>query len=358
MATTGISALGNDQIIAIAALSSKNAATAEFTTGGNGLQGLYNTVHDNSGSWTGGGGGADYTAGAGIDITNDVISVTGKEDTITYGYSGDAISSLNGHAILSNPIPYEVYGISASANISAYESDSALWISGRDWTPELNNKLDSTAQVVTSTAGDGTYVTAINGMGISGQGGGGGSTYTGDAQGALDEVYTNSANWNSTYNTVYNNSASWTGSDFTGLFQAQYGTTTYNDIKNAVDNHKIVYCQSGGRMAFLAYSGSNNYEFQYYRSLTGHTTAAQGDQVFVYTINNANTWSVTTRNTYTEIKPSAGLASAFTNGTAAKLAFSVSNDILNATATVAANSANWQSAYDQLGNVTALLDSL
>lgn len=177
MATTGISALGNDQIIAIAALSSKSAATAEYTTGGGGLQGLYNTVHDNSASWTGGGGGADYTAGAGIDITNDVISVTGKENTITYGYSGDAISSLNGHSIISDSIPYEVYGISASANISAYESDSALWISGRDWTPELNNKLDSTAQVVTSTAGNGTYVTAINGMGISGQGGGGGGGF-------------------------------------------------------------------------------------------------------------------------------------------------------------------------------------
>lgn len=52
MATTGISALGNDQIIAIAALSSKSAATAEYTTGGGGLQGLYNTVNGNSATWT------------------------------------------------------------------------------------------------------------------------------------------------------------------------------------------------------------------------------------------------------------------------------------------------------------------
>lgn len=320
MATTGISALGNDPIIAIAALSSKDAATAEYTTGGNGLQGLYDTVHDNSASWTGGGGGSDYTAGAGIDITNDVISVTGKEDTITYGYSGDAISSLNGHAILSDPIPYEVYGISASANISAYESDSALWISGRDWTPELSNKLDSTAQVVTSTAGDGTYVTAINGMGLSGQGGGGG--------------------------------------DFTGLFQAQYGTTNYNDIKNAVNNHKVVYCQTGGRMAFLAYSGTDNYEFQYYRSIASHSTASQGDQVFVYTVNTANTWSVVARNAYTQMLPGTGLVTAATGGTAAKMTFSVSDDVTSTSATVYGNSAYWQSAYDQLGNVTALLDSL
>jgi hypothetical protein len=37
-----------------------------------------------------------------------------------------------------------------------------------------DDKLDKTAQVVTATAGDGTYVTSINGMEISGQGGGGG----------------------------------------------------------------------------------------------------------------------------------------------------------------------------------------
>ena len=71
MATTGISALGNDQIIAIAALSSKSAATAEYTTGGDGLQGLYNTVHDNSASWTGGGGGGiEYSGIAPIAVNN------------------------------------------------------------------------------------------------------------------------------------------------------------------------------------------------------------------------------------------------------------------------------------------------
>ena len=37
-----------------------------------------------------------------------------------------------------------------------------------------SSKLDTTAQVVSATAGDGTYITSINGMGLSGQGGGGG----------------------------------------------------------------------------------------------------------------------------------------------------------------------------------------
>lgn len=41
---------------------------------------------------------------------------------------------------------------------------------------------------------------------------GGGSTYTGDAQGALDEVYSNSGTWNSTTDTVSSNSGAWGGS--------------------------------------------------------------------------------------------------------------------------------------------------
>lgn len=40
---------------------------------------------------------------------------------------------------------------------------------------------------------------------------GGGASYTGDAQGALDEVYTNSGTWNDTTNTVNTNSGAWGG---------------------------------------------------------------------------------------------------------------------------------------------------
>lgn len=38
-----------------------------------------------------------------------------------------------------------------------------------------------------------------------------GPSYTGDAQGALDEVYTNSGTWNDTTNTVNTNSGAWGG---------------------------------------------------------------------------------------------------------------------------------------------------
>lgn len=45
----------------------------------------------------GGGGGTSYTAGTGIDITNDVISVTGMVDTATFNtYSGSVDTALSG----------------------------------------------------------------------------------------------------------------------------------------------------------------------------------------------------------------------------------------------------------------------
>lgn len=122
---------------------------------------------------------------------------------------------------------------------------------------------------------------------------------TGEVQNGLDQVYTNSANWNNS---------------MSGLFLAEYGKTSYNDVKSAVDANRIVYCITGGRCAFLAYSASTNYEFQYYRSLTGHSDAQQGDQVFVYKIEKntgSGTWSTTTREAYTRVSAGNGLSSTY-----------------------------------------------
>jgi hypothetical protein len=120
MAITGISAISGEQIIAAGAVSAREAASAAFTTGGNSLQGLYDTVSNNSGSWTGG------------------------------------------------------------------------------------------------------------------------STYTGDAQGALDEVYSNSANWNSTYTTVSSNSATWGqgggGSDGIVVIDTTLGSYDPQEIYNTINS--------------------------------------------------------------------------------------------------------------------------
>ena len=143
----------------------------------------------------------------------------------------------------------------------------------------VSSKLDTTAfstvssnfltsETVTATAGDGVYITSINGLGLSGQGGGGGGvvTATGSASATsgfwpvttaylvssingsallpygYSSISANSANWNSTrttvlnnsanwtsvYDTVYSNSASWTGSTGGGSVTSPSGTIFVN----------------------------------------------------------------------------------------------------------------------------------
>lgn len=82
-------------------------------------------------------------------IWNDV---TGKENAITYGWSANAISSINGSAIIGEPIPYEVYGISAGDNIGIWEQNNALWISGKDWSTDFYAKTDTSSKTELNNA--------------------------------------------------------------------------------------------------------------------------------------------------------------------------------------------------------------
>lgn len=70
MAITGINTLDGKQIIAAGASSAISAQQALQTSGGNSLQGLYDFVSSNSGSWTGGGGGGG---------ASNVLILTGTE---------------------------------------------------------------------------------------------------------------------------------------------------------------------------------------------------------------------------------------------------------------------------------------
>lgn len=103
--------------------------------------------------------------------------------TATQLYAGTAyLTHVNGtpisaaragnaaNASMSNSAYYDGTGrlISALPDSAAVSSIASAY---------ADDKLDKTAQVVTATAGDGTYVTSINGMGISGQGGGGGDAF-------------------------------------------------------------------------------------------------------------------------------------------------------------------------------------
>jgi len=100
----------------------------------------------------------------------------------------------------------------------------------------------------------------------------------------------------------------------TGLFIATYGTTSFNDIKDAVQANKIVYCfvPSNNRYAFLAYgTTSSGYEFQYYRSLGSPSASDQVDEVYVYKINSGG-WTTTTRKASNTITTGTGINSTYT----------------------------------------------
>ena len=113
------------------------------------------------------------------------------------------------------------------------------------------------------------------------------------------------------------------------LFLASYGNTSFAEILAAYKANAIVYCKASSnsnpatgaqlRQAFLAYVGGSidnptNFEFQYYRSVSTKSDSQQGDQVYVYTIKNNNTWSVIIRNTFTKIVAGTGLTSNYSNG--------------------------------------------
>lgn len=115
----------------------------------------------------------------------------------------------------------------------------------------------------------------------------------------------------------------------TGMYVASYGSSTYADVLAAYQANKVVYCRassnsnpgtgSQNRMAFLAYVNNSTtpteFEFQYYRSVSTHSDAQQGDQVFIYKLNSSGTWSVTTREAYTKIATGTGLSKSYANGT-------------------------------------------
>ena len=284
-------------------------------------------VQSNSANWN------DIT----VYQTNSASYLTAHQDLSNYATTGD-LNTASG--ILSGAIDY----LSGNAG-KTYTGISPIVVNN------TTNEISADSQDI--TFGEGLdFTNGILTVTASG------TTYSGDVQEALDEVYTNSADWNNVYDTVEANSGSWVGQNFSGLFQAQYGVTTYNDIKNAVDDHKIVYCSSGGRMAFLAYSGLDNYEFQYYRSVTTHSEAQQGDQVFVYKITNSNTWSVTTREAYTRISAGNGLSSVYGSN---KLTLGVNGSLLNnylTTAQYETDSANWNEATTTIQTNSSTWDSV
>lgn len=108
------------------------------------------------------------------------------------------------------------------------------------------------------------------------------------------------------------------GGGTTELFEAVYGQTSYSDIVQAISDKKIVYCRitpsGASRMAFLAYIGSSNVEFQYYRSLSSHSASAMTDEVYVYTVASSG-WTTTTRKTGVKVTAGTHMSQSYSNDT-------------------------------------------
>ena len=103
-----------------------------------------------------------------------------------------------------------------------------------------------------------------------------------------------------------------------GLVLLEYNKSTWADFKSAYDAKRIVYCLVasglGYRLAFMAwYQANRQVEFQYYRSVNGHTAAQQCDEVYVYTLTSGNKWTTTTRQTNARAVAGSGLSSTYAN---------------------------------------------
>jgi hypothetical protein len=147
MAITGISAIGNQQIIAAGA---QSATKAYQDSNGGVITSKYQTTANMS----------NYQTIAGMSEYATTASVTGKQDTLTFGYTDNQISQINGSAIYSQGGGGGGYTGNVQQALDEVYGSSATWNT-------VTNKLDAASQVVTATGGTTTYVQTINGKNIS-----------------------------------------------------------------------------------------------------------------------------------------------------------------------------------------------
>lgn len=108
-----------------------------------------------------------------------------------------------------------------------------------------------------------------------------------------------------------------------------YGHSNWQDFMTAYQNNCVIYCRASSnsnpatgsqtRLAFMAYvtdaTNPTNVEFQYYRSVSTKTDAQPCDQVYVYTLKNNSSWTVTVRNAFVTLAAGSNLTRTFTNNT-------------------------------------------
>ena len=198
-------------------------------------------------------GGASYSAGTGIDITNNVISA----DTTVLATKTD-LSAYTPTASLAT--------VATTGNYSD--------LSGKPTIP-------SGAQLVpAATSADADKVLTVDSLGVPGW-----AVIPSQPTGLFEAVYGTTA--------------------FADISQA---ITDKRIVYCKVD---LGY---GARMAFLAYVSNDVAEFQYYRSMTSHSASFQTDEVYTYRVN-ANGWTTTTRKTGVNVTAGTHMSQSYSTDT-------------------------------------------
>lgn len=168
MAITGIDTLDGKQIIAAGASSAVKAAQ---DGNGNIITATYQTTAGMS----------NYQTTWGMTGYATTASVTGKQDALTFSYTDGQISLINGSAIYSQGGGAFPYTGNVQEALNKVYTDSATW-----------DNVSAKEDTLTFDYTDGK-ISKINNSAIYSQGGG--TSYTGNVQEALDKVYTDSATW-------------------------------------------------------------------------------------------------------------------------------------------------------------------
>ena len=206
---------------------------------------------------------------------------------------------------------------------------------------------------------NGTYdITGYSGVRVAVSGGGGAANLsdlgdtaiTSPTNGQILQYNSTTSKWENETITIPTKTSDLTNDSgfMTGMTILSYGHSTWADFIDVYTNKRVVYCRASSsanpatgsqtRLAFMAYVNNadnpTEVEFQYYRTVNGHTDAQQGDQVYIYKLNKSSGWTVTTREAYTKIITGTGLSKSYTNGVSASMTLSLDS---TKTATTSAN---------------------
>ena len=350
----------------------------------------YDTVHDNSASWTGAGASVTSPRGT-INVNGDEIE--GTNSAVLTGTAGgytnywqaynDAIQptpsvltyeSLPYNAQTGGTLVIPVQGVDTSLYITItgetfggstasasgqgspylntidiplgemcgpFTAQATYWVNlgsnvltasaapttGITGVGELawNSALDSIRN--TSAAWNSTYSTVATNSAFWG----GGSTYTGDAQGALDEVYSKSGDWNTVTDKLNTTAFSTVSGDFLTAHQSLANSGNWDSTYTAVSNNSATWATVTDKLDSTAFSTvSGNF-------LTAHQA-----------LPNSGNWD----STYTTVSTNSATWATVTDKLNSTAFSTVSGDFLTAHQALP-NSANWDSTYTTVNTNSA-----